>query len=396
MLETINNYHNITFIDINKIISVNGAENFFDDKGLYSSNSRYSKMGYNVLAFETEKYINMIYNTAKKCLVLDCDNVLWGGLISEDGIENITLSKTFNGRAFRDFQREVVKLKNQGIIICLCSKNDEHDIWNVFEKHTDMLLKKDDISAYRINFNNKADNIREIAEELNISISDIVFIDDSEYECKLVKSFMSEITVIRLNPDKIHTYVETLRSCNYFNVLSITTEDKNRNGYYNAQAQRKYIEKEYHNIDEFNKQLQTMISIDYADSFSIPRIAELSQRSNQFNLSTKRYTKQDIQEFISDMDHDVIKMEVSDIFGNMGLVGAAIVEYRENEEIILDFFLSCRAFGRNFENNFLDYLLKEAKKRGIPNVFGVYKQTDKNVKQKDFYIKNGVKFKDDK
>lgn len=384
-IEDINNIH---FIDINKIISQVGAYNFYDKRGYYLNFSLYSKDGCNALAFETVKKLNIHYGKSKKCLVLDCDNVLWGGVIADDGIEGIKLGQVYPGKAYQDFQIEIIKLCRQGVIICLCSKNNESDVMNVLKNHPDMLLKPEHIVAYRINWNNKADNLRELAEQLNIGPDSLVFIDDSEYEIGLIKKELPQLKTIHLNAERPHQYADILKRCGLFEKLYITEEDKRRTSIYIERSNRNAHKQNFTDIVSYHKSLDTILTVKYIDNFSVPRIAQLSQRTNQFNLTAKKYTEQELSGFLNSKSFDVISQSAEDIFGDMGIVGCAVLHYTGKTAVIEAFMLSCRVFCRSFEAVLLDQVCKLALLKGCLNIVGNYTPTKKNKQYSNFYIKH--------
>jgi FkbH-like protein len=379
---------NIYLIDINRVISQVGAYNFYDKRGYYLNLSLYSKEGCNALAYDAVKNLNIIYGKSKKCLVLDCDNVLWGGAIADDGIDNIKLGQVYPGKAYQDFQREILKLCHQGIIICLCSKNNESDVMNVLRNHPDMLLKREHIVAYKINWNNKADNLRELEEELNIGLDSMVFIDDSEYEIGLINNELPQIKTIHLNAERPHEYADTLKQCGLFDKMLVTDEDKKRTGLYIEKSIRSTHKQSFTDLEAYHKSLETILTIKYADNFSVPRLAQLSQRTNQFNLTAKKYSEQDLYGFINSESYDVILLRAQDIFGAMGIVGCAIIHYVDNIAIIEAFMLSCRVFCRGFEDVLLSQICKLTQSKGYLTIIGKYAQTEKNKQYSEFYVKH--------
>ncbi|OGO93614.1 MAG: hypothetical protein A2Y17_00710 [Clostridiales bacterium GWF2_38_85] len=383
-------YINLYLININKIIARIGADNFYNDRTYYMAKIPYSILGYNALAYDCAKIVNAQNIQRKKCLILDCDNVLWGGIVAEDGINNIRLSRSFIGSAYRNFQKEIIRLYHSGIIICLCSKNDEKTIWDVFDNHPDMLLNKKHISSFRINNRDKANNIREIIEELNISKNSVVFIDDDPYETQLAKSMIPDIETITLNNEQPNSYVKFIKSCKFFDSLEITQQDRLRGESYKFEGIRKIELKENYDIEQYHKSLKTKIEIISADNYAISRIAELSQRTSQFNLSNKRYSIEELIELKNSPTYEILYLKASDIYGDMGIITACVIKYNNTCLLIESFFLSCRVFGRNFELLLLDKVKDIAFKKGITDIIGIYIETEKNKKFNTFYKINGV------
>ena len=322
----------------------------------------------------------------KKCLVLDCDNVLWGGIIGEDGIDGIKLDTSNSGSVYYEFQRVLLTLFNRGVVLALCSKNNEDDVWDVFDKHPNMLLKREHISAYRINWENKADNISDIASELNLSLEHCVFADDSEFEIESVKELLSEVATIQIPLPGKEDPKRVLQDCGYFENLSVTDEDKNRAMMYQAEKKRSESSVVHHNIEDFLKTLEIEISVQPADEINIQRIAQLTQRTNQFNLSTRRYSEADIKRYSQSEDHMIFCASVKDKFGDFGIVAALIAD-REGDTCFVDTFLmSCRILGRKIELAFLDTCYgKIVNYWGINKWSAEYIPTKKNRQVEQFW-----------
>ena len=302
-----------------------------------------------------EKYFTP-KSTLKKVLICDCDNVLWHGISGEEEIYiDATILK---------FQETLIELYNRGILICLCSKNEPENIETVFNS-LEMPLKKNHILISKINLTDKATNIKEIALELNLSADSFVFVDDSKYELDLVSSIIPDITTVLADYSNCD-FIEKIKG--FFDGSST---DINRTQQYRDQKEREKEKQRYASAEEFNASLKTEIKCETASPAQAARISELSQRTNQFNLSDVRYS--------------VYVLSASDKYGDMGLVGAAVVRKTENP-VIIGFFLSCRVFGRGFEEHFLNKI----KSNFAVSMYGIYKRTDKNKRFEDFYPKNGV------
>lgn len=316
-----------------------------------------------------EKYFTP-KSTLKKVLIFDCDNVLWHGISGEEEIYiDATILK---------FQETLIELYNRGILICLCSKNEPENIETVFNS-LEMPLKKNHILISKINLTDKATNIKEIALELNLSADSFVFVDDSKYELDLVSSIIPDITTVLADYSNCN-FIEKIKG--FFDGSST---DINRTQQYRNQKEREKEKQRYASAEEFNASLKTEVKCETASSDQAARISELSQRTNQFNLSDVRYTEEKINYFIRDEGYCVYVLSASDKYGDMGLVGAAVVRKTENP-VIIGFFLSCRVFGRGFEEHFLNKI----KSNFAVSMYGIYKRTDKNKRFEDFYPKNGV------
>ncbi|MBK7917804.1 MAG: HAD family hydrolase [Chloroflexi bacterium] len=341
------------------------------------------------IADEVFKFIRVTKGKIKKCLVLDCDNTLWGGIIGEDGLAGIKLGKTYPGSPFYEFQQEILNLHHRGVILALCSKNNEADVWEVFHNHPDMVLKQEHIAAAQINWNDKASNLRQIASDLNIGLDSLVFVDDSEFEVNLVQQNLPEVEVIHLPATKSVHYRDILASYSGFDTLTLTEEDKKRGAMYRAEVTRNKLRQEVTDLASYYQSLEMVAEINFADTFTIPRIAQLTQKTNQFNLTTRRYTEADVTAMVESPSVDIISLRLGDSFGDLGLVGVCILKYDQTWAEIDTFLLSCRALGRMAEDLFLGHVLELVKVREFHLVKGTYLSTRKNAQVKDFYVKQG-------
>lgn len=380
---------NAYLVDLNLCIARIGADNFYDSRYWHIGRAPYSRVALAEIAEENYKFIRALKGKNKKCLVLDCDNTLWGGIIGEDGLSGIKLDTNYPGSAYYELQQEIVSLYNRGIIIALCSKNNEDDVWDVFRNHPDMLLKEKHIAAAQINWHDKAMNIKQIAKDLNIGLDSMVFMDDSEFEVNLVRELIPEVEVILLPKNKAVNYRDILASCGLFDNLTVSDEDKKRGAMYKSESNRKKAKVAYSNIEDYYAYLEMEIEVSFADEFSIPRIAQLTQKTNQFNLTTRRYSEADIEKLHNSRKSDVIYLKLSDKFGDSGIVGVVILKYEYNIAIIDTFLLSCRVLGRGVEDVFVCQSLKLARKRGTEKVVGEYYSTKKNMQVEKFYSAHG-------
>ncbi|MCR4436846.1 MAG: HAD-IIIC family phosphatase [Clostridiales bacterium] len=341
-----------------------------------------------LLAKEYMRYILPLKSKTKKCLVLDLDNTLWGGVAGEDGLSGIKLDISGAGRAFYDFQQEIVSLHSKGIILAVNSKNNYEDAVNIIENHPHMLLRKKYFSCLKINWQNKADNLKEIANELNIGVDSLVFFDDSPVEREFVKTALPQVTVVEV-PEDASKYAEALRELVEFESLSITEEDINRNKMYEESRKRNEILQHSKDLEEFLKNLESKVVIEYANPFNIPRIAQLTQKTNQFNMTTKRYLVEDIENMAGSGEYKVFSCSVSDKFGDNGIVGVCIVKTEAPKAFIDTFLLSCRVLGRNVEFAFLSGIVGILRENGFDSITALYIRTEKNKANQDFYSQAG-------
>lgn len=376
-------------VDMNRCIGRVGTEAFHDARYWHAARAPYTLRAVREIAFEDMKFIRALKGRARKCLVLDCDGVLWGGTIGEDGLAGIRLGKTHPGSGYYEFQQEVLNLYHRGVLIALCSKNNEADVWEVFEKHPDMVLERRHIAAARINWNDKASNLLELARELNIGIDSLVMMDDSDFEVNLIRQFAPEVTVIGLPGGRASEFATILASCGLFDTLTLSAEDRARGAAYQAEAGRRELQRQSSDMDTFLRSLEMQLEVSLTDDFARPRVAQLTQKTNQFNLTTRRYSERDIQRFGERDDADVIHLRYGDRFGDAGIVGVCILEYDGGSASIDTLLLSCRVLGRSVETAFLRHCVARAVERGATSVTAEYIATAKNAQVREFYSANG-------
>lgn len=339
---------NDVFLDLKSIIAKIGIDNTYDNKNKYRWNNPYTKEFWSVVSNVIHKQYLISNGITKKCVVLDCDNVLWGGILSEDGIERIQLSSSGLGRTYQDFQRYILYLHNHGVIVAICSKNDIDDVLYVFREHNEMILKEEHIAYFCVNWDNKAVNIKKISEILNIDPSSMVFIDDSDLELDIVKTTIPDITTVKYVRNKVYNHL------NCFNLKSNHDMEtiRQRTRVYQTNEARKKLELESPSFESFLQSLNIQIDIHEASPLEIARISELSQRTNKCT-NGRRFT---IEELIvqKKAGYRLYSVFVHDKYSDLGLVGSMGV--RNNT---LDMFcLSCRALGRNVESAMLEFISK--------------------------------------
>jgi FkbH-like protein len=338
-----------------------------------------------LVASKTVDIIATLQGKFKKCVILDLDNTTWGGIIGDDGIENIQVGSLGIGKAFSEFQYWIKKLKNRGIIVAVCSKNTDSVAREPFEKHPDMVLRLDDISVFIANWENKADNIRQIQSILNIGFDSMVFLDDNPFERNIVRENIPEITVPEL-PEDPAEYLEYLYTLNLFETVSFSNEDKERTKLYQIEAQRATVQQKFTNEGDFLKSLDMVSLVEPFNKFNKPRVAQLSQRSNQFNLRTVRYTDDDIESLGTNEDYYTFTFTLEDKFGDNGLICVIILQKENETTLFVDtWFMSCRVLKRTMENFVLNTLIDFALKNNFAMIKGEYLPTAKNEMVKDHY-----------
>lgn len=384
-------YANIYIMDFDAVFYDVGFQNAMDLRGWQMGRAPLSSKTLIPIAKGYANVIRSLRGKSKKCLVLDCDNTLWGGIIGEDGLAGIKLGPDFPGSSYLDFQSEIMNLHDRGVILALCSKNNEADVLDVLRQHPFMQIKETSVATWQINWLDKVSNLKEIASTLNIGLDSLVFIDDSPFECGLVREKLPEVEVIQLS-GKPALYRNELLKDGYFDSFSYTEEDRDKNHLYRVEAQRKNLEMSAGSIQDYLKSLELQATIGKATDFEILRVAQLTQKTNQYNLTTKRYTEDDIRTFAKSPDWDVLFLKLKDKFSDMGLVAIALVHYVKDEAHIDSFLMSCRVIGRGVEEALLNTLIREATKRRSRLISGVYIPTSKNKQVADFYSKFGFNF----
>jgi len=381
-------FPNVKLVNLDRIISSLGISNSIDWRYYYSSKSPYTIDFFKSYSNYIKPFYMSVNGKSKKALIFDCDNTLWKGILGEDGINNIEMSESTNaGSIFSEIQSIALSINNQGILIGLCSKNNPDEIDEVIRSHPDMKLRKENITINKSNWSDKATNLKEIAQELNIGLDSIVFIDDSSFEVNLIREKLPEVTVLQV-PEKLYNYPKMFReNMSLFYNSSLTSEDSKKIKMYKDQSKRESSKQEFTNIEDYLASLDLKINMYINDESIIPRISQMSQKTNQFNLTTKRYTEGDIQNFIKDPNSDVYAFSVSDKFGDSGIVGLCIVNSNVPtiESEIDTFLMSCRVIGRNIEFVFMDYIIRNIKEKKIIDCKAKYIKTDKNEQVIEFF-----------
>lgn len=320
----------------------------------------------------------------KKCLILDLDNTLWGGVIGDDGVEGIQLDSSGIGRAYTDVQKWALELKSRGIILCICSKNSEHLAKEPFDSHPDMVLKLKDISVFLANWENKADNIKYIQQVLNIGFDSMVFVDDNPFERNLIREHLPQVTVPELPSDPAD-YIYFLRNSNLFETTSHSSEDASRTQRYQEEARRISSQRTFNSIDGYLESLDMIANSGPIDDFSIPRAAQLSQRSNQFNLRTVRYSEEEVRSIASSRDYLTLQVSLKDKFGDYGLISVLIGVIRKKTLFIDTWIMSCRVLKRGVEDYVFNELVEQCRELDIKYIEGEWIETRKNLIVKDHY-----------
>ena len=385
-------YPNLFICDIDGIQSKYGRNFMFDTNIYVGTEMVISIDALPYVASRVMDIVCAIKGQIKKCLILDLDNTVWGGVIGDDGLEGIRLGHGLGiGKAFTEFQMWIKKLKQRGIIICVASKNNEETAKEPFEKHPDMVLKLEDIAVFQANWETKVDNIRNIQQILNIGFSSMVFLDDNPFERNMVRENIPDITVPEL-PQDPGDYLEYLYSLNLFETASYSNLDKDRTKQYQVEAKRVSFSKTFTNEADYLKSLNMISKVGGFTKFDIPRVAQLSQRSNQFNLRTVRYTEADIKAYADDPSIIDLSFTLEDKFGDNGLIAVVILKPCDSETLFVDtWFMSCRVLKRGMENYTLNTMVECAKKAGYKRIVGEYLPTTMNKMVEKHYPNLGFK-----
>ena len=349
MFEAEAKYSNVKVLDIAEFTRNYSSADLFDWKFYFMSQMGMNPKLHKEFKLWFEQKLNSIALKRKKCLVLDLDNTLWGGILGEDGIAGIKIGGDYPGKAFLYFQEALLQLSKSGVMLAVCSKNNEQDVLDAWERNPYIVLRKDSFVAYRINWNDKATNIKEISEELNIGLDSFVFVDDNPTERELVKQMLPMVSVpdFPSQPYEFPIFFKQLVE-QYFKVYSITDEDKKKTEQYKANAARNKAQQSFADFDKFLESLNIQLTIEKANEFNISRIAQMTQKTNQFNLTTKRYTDSDIHSFV-EKGWDIWCISVADKFGDNGTTGLIMI----NGDEIDTFLMSCRVLGKGIEFEFL-------------------------------------------
>ena len=371
-------HKNVNICDLSTLQNMKGRLNTVSDKLYINTDNVLEIDSLPPLVKSVTDIVLAYQGQFKKCVILDLDNTTWGGIIGDDGMEGIQIGDLGIGKAFTNFQKWILQLKDRGIIVAICSKNTEHIAKEPFEKHPEMALKLNDIAVFVANWENKADNIRQIQSILNIGFDAMVFLDDNPAERAIIKQELPAVTVPDL-PEDPTEYLTFLYSQNLFETVSFTEADIKRNDQYREEAGRAILSKSFTDEAGFLKSLIMTATAAAVDNFSLPRAAQLTQRSNQFNLRTVRYTEQQMKEVMLHEANATLAFTLQDKFGEYGLIALLILEKQSNAVLFVDtWIMSCRVLKRNVENFTLNQLVLLAAKLGCTTIIGQYLPTAKN------------------
>jgi len=342
------------------------------------------------LAWELVKYVRAVTGRTKKALVLDLDNTLWGGVLGEEGPMGISLGAVYPGSCFAAFQKEVRGLSQRGIVLAINSKNNEADVREAFEKNPQMVLKWDDFAAVRINWDDKVSNMRLLAEDLSLGLDSFVFVDDNPYELEMVQQALPEVTAVQV-PAEPASLPGLLSKLGYFDSLVFSEEDRQRGHFYRGEAQRTRLRQDAGDLESFYRSLQMKLGACPVSKMQVARVAQLTQRTNQFNVTTRRYSESDIQRLSGDPRWVARAYSLTDRFGDSGVISVALARKEKSAWVLDTFLMSCRVIGRTVETAILALIAAEARAAGAKELVGQFIPTKKNAPAKDLFERHGFR-----
>lgn len=341
------------------------------------------------IAREVVRMVEALWRSPKKVLVLDLDNTIWGGVVGDDGLAGIEIGDTSpRGEAFKAFQKKVLSLLERGVLLAVCSKNDADKAREPFEKHPDMVLRPEHIVSFKANWDPKSENLRAIAAELNLGLDSFVFVDDNPAEIEIVRRFVPEVSTILLGPDPAD-YVRQLEDARHFEPRALTAEDGTRTAQYRQEAERRALLESVTDMDAYLKSLEMRAIVSDFNATDAPRIAQLINKSNQFNLTTRRRTEAEVRALLQDPSYVCFSLRLADRFGDHGLIAVVIGRLQEDGLEVDTWLMSCRVLKRQVEEETLNELVRQALARGCRWIRGVYLPTEKNGMVRDLYPRLG-------
>jgi FkbH-like protein len=381
---------NADLLPIDSRVAVDGLHRWYDPMLWYHAKQEISPAAGPLYGDLLGRILAAQQGLSKKCLILDLDNTLWGGVIGDDGLEGIVLGNgSARGEAFAAFQRYVVDMAKRGIILAVCSKNDEEKALTPFTEHPEMILKREDIACFVANWTDKAANIRRIAQQLAIGLDSLVFVDDNPFERNLVRQELPMVAVPEL-PASPALFARCLADAGYFESLAVTVEDRQRARQYQANAAREALVASATDIPAYLRSLDMKLQWRRFDVIGLQRCVQLINKTNQFNLTTRRYSEDDIRAVMADKRALGLQFRLVDRFGDNGIIAIVIGRLDAGGDLLLDTWLmSCRVLGRQVEEAVLSVIVGQARRLGASQIYGEYRPTAKNTMVKDHYQRLG-------
>jgi len=391
--ELASEYSGVHLLDYDGLVSRRGREGWHDERKWLTLRMPIGAENLPALAQEWLRFLHPLSGRIGKVLVTDLDNTLWGGVVGEDGIHGIQVDSEYPGAAYLAVQRALLDLYHRGVLLAIASKNNEEEALDAMQRHPGMLLRPDHFASMQLNWNAKAESLRQIAEDLNVGLDSLVFLDDNPIERQAVRIALPQVTVIELPPDSME-FAKAVRDCPLFERVTSSAEDRERARYYVQQKERQNVQKGMASLEEFYYSLEQKVGIAPLSDETLGRIAQLIKKTNQFNLTTKRHSEAQIAAFGSDPNYDVYGVRVSDRYGDNGLVGVCITRRDDDVCEIDTLLLSCRVIGRTVETAILSFLVEENQARGSTRLQGWFLPTPKNKPAESFYAKHQFVLRD--
>ncbi len=376
------------FLDYDAVVARTGRDRWYDEAKWASMRMPFRSDSLVPMAEEWLRFLHPLTGRVAKALICDLDNTMWGGVVGEDGIDGIVLGHDAAGSGFQRLQRALLDIQSRGVLLGICSKNNADDVDEVFDRHPEMVLRREHVAASRVNWDNKADNLRSIAAELNIGIDSLAFIDDNPAECALIRSELPEVMVIELDvppgPDG-----NPVEGNPWFERLTLTAEDRDRTKLYAQQREREASATQAGSLEDYLRSLQTVVSISPMADDDLTRAAQLTQKTNQLNVTTRRYSEAEVQALADDPSSRVLVARAADRFGDHGTIGLAITRSDGDRWSVDTLLLSCRVIGRGVETAMLAVVVDEAARDGATVVEGRFIPTAKNAPAREIFSGNG-------
>lgn len=383
-------FPNVWLVDLRQCLAVVGSAHGLDERLWQMARAPLAQKGCVAAGQLYARLLAAWQGRTRKCLILDCDNTLWGGVIGEDGLNGILLGGDYPGNCFVAFQHAALELHDRGIILALCSRNNEVDVMQVLQKHPSSILREEHFATWEINWDDKVTNLRRLAQRLNIGLDSFVFVDDSPFECDAVRSMLPQVDVIQLMQEP-STHSTRLRQYSGFDTLVMSAEDRQRNRMYRADISRRQMRSDSATLQHYLMSLELRADIHLVRDREVARVAQLTRKTNQFNLTTRRRTEGEIKALLDNDEFDVFCITLSDRMSGLGIIGVAIVRYDQEVAVIDTFLLSCRALGRGAEHALLSRVVDSAATRKCTRICGLYRPTAKNGQVAEFYPRLGFR-----
>ena len=388
--ESARSIDNCFIVDSERLIMQVGEQHWRDRRMSMLARMPMTPAALHALAEEVLRYLRAFTGTVRKVLVVDLDNTLWGGILGEDGIDGIQLGESYPGNTYVDLQKAILALHRRGVVLAINSKNNAEDVAEALERHPSMVLRPQHFAASRVNWQDKLINMTELSEELGLGIDSFVFVDDSDAECQRLRQALPEVLTIQLSGEPA-ARADVIRNLGVFDTLSYSEEDRERGTLYRREAQRAQLRKSMQSIEEFYASLEMELVIEPIDSGNIARAAELTQRTNQFNLTTRRFTPDELAALSASDTTEAYAFRLVDRFGDNGMIAVALLESSSDKMTIGSFLMSCRVLKRTVEDAVLAFVMERAASRGVQTIEGQYRPTKKNGLVADLYPEHGFK-----